>query len=248
MPAPGPEPMEGVTKEGYPITKRGHVSLEVAAMEVDSGFGSSSGTFFAATALDASARLTGGLFANLRFASGALLFPGNMMAGADYLIKVGKANWITVGGALGIPLAQDSQTLPYSFANAMWNVHEFAPNYEPLRVDLGYEMVSKSWGLRIEVQPVFYFPYDQPGADVEAAFQHAVEVQYGHSLGVGLRLQGVASTLTTDDYQAAVEPFVFLRRDVGFVRLGLMKTLDEDQSSPYREAWGARFSAGFHLD
>ena len=44
------------------------------------------------------------------------------------------------------------------------------------------------------------------------------------------------------------------RREAGFARLGFLKTLDEDtltgaiHSTPYRDSWGVRLSAGFHLD
>ncbi len=38
-----------------------------------------------------------------------------------------------------------------------------------------------------------------------------------------------------------------MRRDLGFARLGLLKTLDEENPF-YNEAWGMRFSAGVNID
>lgn len=247
-------PPAGVTASGLPITRRGHVALEFAALETQIGsFNGSSSVFITAAALDARARLTGSLYANARFASGGFALPGNLMGGVDYTVTAAPKTWITFGGALGVPLSQSGAsgtfgTQLYGYSNAGWNLYEYIQNNVPLRLDGAFEMVRGNLGVRVEIQPVFMFPFDQDGADVEVLFQHAAEVQYGHSLGVGLRLQGVANSFGTgDDYQAAFEPFVVVRREMGFARLGLLKTLDEE-SPIYDEAWGMRLSAGFHLD
>ena len=254
-PASEPEAPPGVTASGLPITRRGHVALDLSAMEITagSGFAGPSALFVAGAAIDARARLKGALYANARFATGGFALPGNLMGGADYTITAAPKTWVTLGGALGVPLSQRGSSgtfgLPfYSHSNAGWNRHEYIANVVPLRLDGAFEMVRGDVGVRVEIQPVFMFPFDQQGADVEVLFQHAAEVQYGHSLGAGLRIQGVANSFGTgDDYQGAFEPFVFVRREMGYARLGLIKTLDEE-SPVYNEAWGMRLSAGFHLD
>lgn len=233
------------------------MALDVAAMETAFGYGleyaQTSAVFVTSPALDVRARLKGALYANARFATGGFAVPGNLMGGVDYTITAAPKYWVTLGGALGVPLSQltsaGTSTLQlYSHANAGWNRHEYIQNVVPLRLDGAFEMVRGDFGLRIEIQPVFMFPFDQGGADVEVLFQHAAEVQYGHSLGIGLRIQGVANSFGTgDDYQGAFEPFVFVRREMGFARLGLLKTLDEE-TRIYNEAWGMRLAAGFHID
>lgn len=130
-------------------------------------------------------------------------------------------------------------------------------------------MVRGRFSVRVDLEPIVLIPFDRAETtvpvtnppttsnpnDVRLLFRHAVELQYGHALGVGIRYQGVAnsfggfaSNIAEDLYQGSVEPFVVVNRDAGFVRLGLLKTLDEDTAAHYREAWGLRLSGGFHLD
>jgi hypothetical protein len=250
-PAAPPPPADGVTALGLPITQRGNVGVDVAVMELDGGvFGGGGGQFVATPAIHARGRLVGALFADVRFASAAFLFPGNLLAGVDYIATLRPKTWLTLGGALGLPLAQAAdQTLSYGLTSAFWNIHEYMSSVVPIRIDVGFEMVRGAFGVRVEIQPVVLIPIDRPNAEVELTLQHAAEVQYGHSLGVGVRLQGVGYTFGRDDiYQAAIEPFVVLRRELGFARLGVMKTLNEESGSPYRDAWGARLSTGIHID
>lgn len=243
-----------MTEAGYPITQRGRFAIEATAFKLDvgNGFGYSNAVYAASTALSARARITKGLFADVRFATAGLASPGNLMGGVDYMFKIQSTGWITAGLGLGVPLARtlgsSSSIYYYGFLNAMWNAFEYAPNTMPLRLDFKFEQYIGGFGMRAELQPVVYFPVDVPNADPQLLFQHAVEVQYGHTFGGGLRLQGVANSFQQDGYQSAAELFVVMRRELGFARLGLLKTLDEDAGSPYRESWGMRFSGGIHLD
>ncbi len=50
-------------------------------------------------------------------------------------------------------------------------------------------MVRGGLSLRVDLQPVVLMPFDSLGADPELLVQHAVEVQYGHTFGAGVRLQ-----------------------------------------------------------
>ena len=253
-----PEPLEpagppdGITRHGLPITRRGHITIETSTLELTNqsyGYGSSA-IFATGVALEASAHLTGGLYASVRYASAGFAVSGNLMGGADYIFKLSRGTWFTVGAALGVPLEQGGNALSlqlYGLTGAGWNLFEYMTNVVPLRLDGGFEMVRGGLSLRVDLQPVVLMPFDSLGADPQLLVQHAVEVQYGHTFGAGVRLQGVANTYSSDAYQAAVEPFVVMRRDLGFARLGLLKTLDEENPF-YNEAWGMRFSAGVNID
>ncbi|MFO0587468.1 MAG: hypothetical protein U0441_08010 [Polyangiaceae bacterium] len=266
---PAQRPRDGVTADGYPITRRGHFSIEVATMQLPSYSALSGATisqFTMSTALEATAHPLPGLAANVRYATAALLVSGNLMLGADYTLKLDPTSWVTVGGAFGLPFVRQgagamvpSYGLVYSaLSQGLWNLHEYTADAIPLRIDLGYDGVFGPIGVRIDVQPVVYFPFDttsmsdvSTNTDPQLVVQHALEVQYGHRYGVGVRYQGVANTFYPDAYQGVVEPFVLVRTDLGFARFGVMKTLDEDNApgdTTYDGAWGARFSAGFHLD
>lgn len=286
--------MEGVTPDGLPITRRGHVSIEMSTMEVRQIYGlvGEPGvdqhvvdyqTFATAVTFDARARITGGLFATARFGSGFSsqekfgaitgLKVGNLMGGVEHVFTVGRGLWLVAGLSLGAPLRQDAGEPPnYAFADGMWSIHESLRKTVPVRFGAGLEMVRGRFSVRVDLEPIVLIPFDRPEPtipttnpppindpndtnDVRLLFRHAVEVQYGHSLGVGIRYQGVANSfggfarnVAEDLYQATVEPFVVVNRDAGFARLGFLKTLDEDTAAHYREAWGLRLSGGFHLD
>jgi hypothetical protein len=71
--------------------------------------------------------------------------------------------------------------------------------------------------------------------------QHAAEFQFGHAIGGGFRLQGVATpTDEADAYQLAMEPFLSIERELGFLRLGLMLPLDKVLGPPLASIDGDR--------
>ena len=267
---PAQRPRDGITADGYPITRRGHVSIETATMQIP-GYSALSGAaisqFVVSSALEATAHPLPGLAANVRYATAGMLVSGNLMLGADYTLKIGPTHWFTVGGAFGLPFVRQgagfmvpSYNLVYgALSQGFWNVHENMADVIPLRIDLGYDGVFGPFGVRVDVQPVLLIPFDttsmsdvNTNTDPQLAVQHAIEVQYGHRYGIGVRYQGVANTFWSDAYQGVVEPFVLVRTDLGFARFGVQKTLDEENAfggtGYYDGAWGARFSAGFHLD
>ena len=235
--------------------------------------------FATAVTFDLRARIAGGLFATARFGSGFASpaqaqptspRPGNLMGGIEYLVAVARGLWLAAGFSLGAPLRQDLGGVPsYGYADGMWSIHESLWKTIPLRFGAGLEMVRGRFGLRVDLEPIVLLPFDRPAPpattrnppvrpdpnQIRLLFRHAVEVQYGHALGVGLRYQGVANSfggfslnIAEDLYQGTVEPFVVVNRDAGFARLGFLKTLDEDTAAHYRESWGLRLSGGFHLD
>lgn len=145
MPGPGPAPMEGVTPDGLPISRRGHVSIEMSTMEVRQIYGlvgepgvdqhvAEYQTFATAVTFDARARITGGLFATARFGSGFSslengavfgLKAGNLMGGVEHVFTTGRGLWLVAGLSLGAPLRQDRNGPPnYGFADGMWSIHE----------------------------------------------------------------------------------------------------------------------------
>ncbi len=233
--------------------------------------------FATAVTFDVRARIAGWLFATARFGSGfassakgqiSSPSPGNLMGGIENLVQIAHGLWLAAGVSLGAPLHQDMASVPdYGYADGMWSIHESLWKTVPLRFGAGLEMVRGRFGLRVDLEPIVLFPFDRPEPvatdppnpfhpnDVKLLFRHAVELQYGHSLGVGLRYQGVANSfggfsarIAEDLYQGTVEPFVVVNREAGFARLGFLKTLDEDTAAHYRESWGLRLSGGFHLD
>lgn len=296
--APTPTPLvvapvlrEGLTADGFPITRRGHVAIEISSMEIHRELGYygdqmiESEGFAAMITLDARAHVAGRYFATARFGTGfggdpytvaksLGPLPGNLMGGVEALFRPTEWLWIAAGISLGAPIVQDSSALPsYSFADGLWSVHEHAWNTVPARFAVGGEMVLGKLSARVDLEPIVLFVFDRQqqhqvagwsgggSNDPQLSFRHAAEIQYGHSLGVGLRYQGVALSDNAfrrmgglDRYQGCVEPFVVVRREAGFARLGFLKTLDEDtltgaiHSTPYRDSWGVRLSAGFHLD
>ncbi len=121
--------------------------------------------------------------------------------------------------------------------------------------------------LRAQMEPVW-------GASISSsqdhyfAFQHAVEVQFGHLIGGGLRYQGVlvatnnpelvqlpeasgtssGNTPGTDHYQGLLEPFFKLYHDPIFLRVGLLIPIAAPLGPPFIQAWGTRGTLGWSLD
>lgn len=235
---------------GVPLARRGAVSLEAAgytSTQPNSGDLDS----VVAIALNVHIPIATRTFADVRlpFAS---YTPGNIMLGAGRVSKLDPRGFLAYGFQFGLPLSVRPGTEGFSLPNGTWNVHEYQPRYMPFKVAFGYErMMGESVTLRLDLEPILSIPIGQYGTDVGFTFQHAVEVQYGHKLGVGLRVQGVAisDALVDDAYQLAVEPFAVVRRDLGFARLGLMIPIDPSTAGPpFEQSWGLRLWAGFHID
>lgn len=264
-PPPKPRRGRGVTENGIPLGHRGGLTLDTAAFgdaEGDAAGGTISvaGSYPMSKRFFFDTRLPLGISAP-RGADVALFAVGNPNVGVHGDIRANKAFWITLGGGLGLPVAnQRSQNevaleLP-PVPHGAWNMHDFYPNAVPLSFETLFEGHISSLILRLEIDPVFYIPYE-PNDEPEFVIQHAGELQIGHAIGGGLRIQGVAvptgdnfefSYFDGDFYQLAFEPFFAIEDELLFARVGVLLPMDEQLGPPFEQSWGFRFKTGVHID
>ena len=135
-------------------------------------------------------------------------------------------------------------------SRAYWNAHQYAPETVPIVPQLVFEAQAGITSFRIEADPIVYISTSDRGDPIELSFQHAAEIQFGHGIGGGLRVQGVwfATSDARDVYQAALEPFFIVERELLFLRFGLTMPLDEQLGPPFDETWGIRAVTGIRLD
>lgn len=249
-----PKPPDGVTRQGLPYAQRGHVGLDAAGCQNTDGDDCG-----ASILLEGQIPVTDHAFIDAVFPIGAAPFNvGNPTIGASYVGRVMKKLWITGGGDLGMPLIPDRSSLPTSdifqaaFPRALWNAHHYFPNIVPLTLNLGLEYHASIVELRVELDPSLWFPL--AGEEFSGAFYHAAEIQLGHGIGGGLRLQGVVFGPTEDSYQAALQPFFVVSRELGYLRTGIMMPLNAPLGPPFGEtdngagAWGFNVALGIHVD
>jgi len=174
---------------------------------------------------------------------------GNMTLGAHHIVRIGKSFWITAGGAAGIPLLEDGNATLAAVPRAYWDLHHYFPKIFPIQAKLGLEFITGIFALRAQLEPSLWIGVGSR-EDVSGTFQHAVEVQLGHGLGGGLRLQGIVIGPGSDNYQFALSPFLVASRDIGFLRVGLMLPMNKPLGPAFKEnrAWGMMFATGMHLD
>lgn len=240
-PPPAPEQTPGVV-HGVPMSRQGRIAIDAAGFKQES-----TDAALLALALDVHIPVAARTFLDARLPM-AGIFPGNIMLGVGRIAKLGRGGFLTYGMTFGIPLSTNANATDFSLPNGTWNVHEYQAQLVPIRFALGYERTGRLLEFRLDLEPVLLLPTSKQ--DVNLAFQHAAEVQVGHSFGGGLRLQGVAVTsgVFDDPYQLAIEPFVTVRRELGFARVGLMLPLDESTAGPpFKQAWGLRLMTGLHI-
>ena len=237
------------TKNGVPLSRRGRIALNAAGFTDLSGDNS-----ILALGLDVHLPVATRTFLDVRLPM-ASVFPGNIMLGASRTSKLDPRGFLSYGAQLGLPLATSNRGLDFkdfSLPNGTWNVHEYAADFMPIKLAAGYErMMGQSFTFRLDLEPVFFIPIGERGYNAAFALQHAAELQFGHSIGAGLRIQGVAITqdIYDDAYQLSIEPFLVVKREVGFARLGLLMPIDDSVAGPaFDRAWGLRLDAGFHID
>ncbi|WP_437831800.1 hypothetical protein [Sorangium sp. So ce1153] len=187
---------------------------------------------------------------------------GNVMLGAHHIARAGRRLWLTVGGAVGLATLSGqtqhhSSYEPVGASRAYWDLHEYFPSILPIHARLGAEGHFGPLIARAQLEPVLYIPLGR-NKEYEVAIQHAAELQIGHGIGGGLRVQGMA--LPTFDnvsvrhavarnlYVLALEPFLTIERKLTFIRAGLLLPFDEELGPPLDHTWGFRFSAGVHVD
>jgi hypothetical protein len=238
-----PKPPPGTTADGLPYSQRGHVGLDTAGcLNMD---GQECG---ASTLLEATLPLGSGVMFE-----GVVLFGlfqaafGNPTLGAHYVGRVMKSMWLTAGGSFGVPLVDERELIVQSVPRAYWDAHLYYQDIVPITLRLDWETHASIVELRAQLHPSLWPP--TPGnKDTHGAFYHAAEVQLGHGIGGGLRIQGVVLGPGKDNYQAALGPFFAIRRDLGFLRTGFLMPLNKPLGPPFEKSWGFQLAAGVHID
>ncbi|HSN98292.1 MAG TPA: hypothetical protein VLS89_08335, partial [Candidatus Nanopelagicales bacterium] len=180
---------------------------------------------------------------------------GNPMLGVRGVARPAERFWITLGGSFGFPLIGDDEDLiaAGSFSQAWWNLHQYAPETVPIMLHSAFEGHVGEVGIfRAEVDPVLYLLLDPERNDdgMELAMQFAGEFQLGHTIGGGLRFQGVwlATSNINDNVQIAMEPFFIMEREHLFLRFGMLLPLTDPLGTPFDPVWGVRAATGIHFD
>jgi hypothetical protein len=264
-PAPRPEDEPGV-RDGLPYALVGALALETAA------YTNGDEITAAAIALGARIPLVDSVFFVGRVPLGIVVagndsspILGNPTLGVGGVADIGDRVWLSLDGRLGLPLVSEAAVddeiaiIGPMIPRALWNMHEYYPNVFPVVIHAGVEGHAGSLViLRAMLEPVLLPPFEvgersRDDAQFELVLQHAAEIQLGHFVGGGLRIQGVAlptfdettyRILEQDLYQFAFEPFFAIQHDEVFARFGLVMPADEALGPPFKGTWGARFDLG----
>lgn len=240
--APPKKPPAGETDDGLPLAQRGRIGFDSASyLNTDGRDG------VAALSLVATVPIYDGAFLEAILPFGWVIPVGNPSVGAHYVGKVADGLWLTGGGALGVPLLAEDELIMLSVPRAYWNVHHYYHDIWPVQARFGLEYHVEFFALRAQLQPSVWVPIGN-AEDVHGSFQHALELQLGHEIGGGVRLQGVVIGPGEDNYQFAISPFFGLWKDLGFVRLGLMLPVDAELGPPFERSWGFLLDTGIHID
>jgi hypothetical protein len=246
-----------VTTEGLPRDQRGGLTLDAA-------FGGSGDEDFAGGALilAPSIPLTDAVFLDLSlpFAIARGVAVGNPLVGVRGVVSLSDRAWLTPHGSLGLPvLNEDSQEVFYlagPIVHGLWNLGAYSPNTVPIQAGLNVEgHIGSIVILRGQINLNVLIGYED-NDESEFSIEHAAELQLGHHIGGGLRLQGVAlptyenSELRFFDgdlYQFAIEPFFAFEGDLLFARAGLLLPIDELLGPPLVQSFALRLATGFRI-
>ncbi|WP_437316257.1 hypothetical protein [Sorangium sp. So ce385] len=261
LPAPADE---GALGGGtVPLAQRGAIGLETSAFTGGDSDGSG-----LAVALFARMPFADHTFLDVRVPFGLAMDErtdavlGNVMLGAHHVARAGRKLWITVGGAVGLATlsaqTHDHRSYePVGASRAYWDLHEYFPSILPIHARFGAEVHLGPLIGRLQIEPLLYIPLGR-NEEYEVAIQHAAEVQIGHGIAGGVRVQGVA--LPTFDnvgirhavarnlYVLALEPFLAIERKAAFLRAGLLLPFDEELGPPLDHTWGFHLTAGVRTD
>lgn len=253
------------TKHDLPSNLRGRFALDTASF-TDGGDALSTIALRLLASVPVSQRvaLDARLPLGLGLGNSTAAVLGNIMLGAHATLPVGTSTWVSVGGAVGVPLLSGRTQRSQAYAaaqvpNALWNLHEYTPSVVPVELRAAIEHVWEPISLRAELAPVVMAPLGR-NDQVEVAIMHAGEVEIGGVVAGGLRLQGVAlptfsqlkdtTFASKAAYQAAIEPFLAVQKPGYFLRAGFMLPLSNPlgYSSTGLGTYGVRLAAGVHLD
>ncbi|WP_437287146.1 hypothetical protein [Sorangium sp. So ce406] len=263
-PPPVPAPGEGtLNRANIPLGRRGAIGVETSSFT-----GGDSDVSGLAIALFARMPFSGHTFLDVRVPFGLAIDEGtdavlgNVTLGAHHIVRAGQRLWLTVGGAVGLATLSGqthdhASYEPVGASRAYWDLHEFFPSILPIHARLGAEAHFGPVIARAQLEPALYIPLGR-NEEYEVAIQHAVELQLGHGIGGGLRVQGMAlptfdnvdvrHAVARNVYVLALEPFLTMERRLTFIRTGLLLPFDEELGPPLDHTWGFRFSAGIHVD
>jgi hypothetical protein len=264
VPAPAQEgpatQRPGIGKAGIPTSQRGGLRLELSAVG-DGDEDISGGSMVIAPSIPLAERTFLDVRLPLGFATGFVL--GNASLNLRHVVRANRSVFVTLGGGLGLPLLDDDTQDRRFFevpnvARGLYDFHEFYPVSVPLRLGAGVEAhVGELLILRLNGDLTAMFAYGD-NDESEVAFQHAGEIQLGHSFGGGLRVQGVAlptfestgvrSSFEGDLYQLAIEPYFSYEGDMLYTRVGLLLPVDEALGPPFSQSYAFRLSTGFRID
>jgi hypothetical protein len=195
---------------------------------------------------------------------------GNLGIGVGGVADIGDRVWLSLAGTVGIPLvnaraySDDIGIIGPMIPRAYWNIHDYYPNVFPIWLHAGVEGHAGSIViLRAMLEPVLMPPFEvgdrgRDDAEFEFTLQHAAEIQIGHDVGGGLRIQGMAmptyaettyglKTLEEDLYQFAFEPFFAVQHDKLSFRFGVVLPVDGKLGPPFSGTWGGRLNFGIPL-
>ncbi len=247
-------PLDGQTESGVPFAQRGRVALLTGAF-LSTGTANPDGTTSqnrgASFDILASIPVADRVFIDAVLPFSVLTPFGNPTVGASYVGKLGKRIWLTGGGSVGIPLlggrGSDVGSAAEAVPRAYWNMHEYVADVVPIQARALFEWHSEYTELRVHAEPSLWAPIGR-NKDVHGAFYHSAEIQVGHRVGGGVRLQGVVVGPGSDHYQFAVSPFFALSRAFGALRLGLMMPADKPLGPPFKNTWGFLADVALHID
>jgi hypothetical protein len=234
---------DGQTKDGVPFAQRGGLLLDSAAYLDSEGRGRGASFELRATIpLGARTFLEG-------IVPVSLIQPlGNVTFGAHHVGKLGRSTWLTAGGSMGVPLVADGRVLAGAVPRGYWGMHRYVEDTLPIQAFLLFEThVAEIVAIRVHAEPSLWFPIGDADS-TDGAFYHAAELQIGHAIGGGVRMQGVVVGPGRDNYQLALGPFFYAQRDPIFLRAGLLLPVDEELGPPFKRSWGLLVAVGLHVD
>lgn len=237
-----------MTAKGLPYSQRGGLFFDAAGLLV----ADSNNAPISALELRASIPVSDRTFIEgfVPFVFGAL---GNPMLGVRHVYRPSKKLWLNVRGAFGFPLVNTRSFDTFSAARGLWDMQQYVVETLPFALGASLEYHASIVELRAQFDPNFGISLDKDESH-HFAFQHAFEAQLGHSIGGGLRYQGVAfgtktNPLDRDDrYQGAFEPFFVVRKNPLFFRLGILLPVDKDLGKPFDRSWGMRATTGWTFE
>lgn len=258
---PPPDPPEssrevGVTPRGIPFGQRGGFILDGSGL---SGPDVAGGSLVVVGSMPLVGKTYFDAHLPIGVADEAII--GNPTLSIRSMVRVSKSFWFLGGGGIGLPVLQrrpDDPVAVASASRAFWDLHEFFPEILPIMARFGVEGHAGDLViLRAQLDPMLFIAVRE-NDEMEFVLQHSAELQIGHTIGAGLRIQGVAMPtfeelgtrhITEEDlYQFAMEPFFVVERDLAFLRVGLLLPMDAQLGPPLTTSWSVRLATGLRID